>query len=137
MAGKTYLGIDAGTSVVKAAIFDQDGNALAVKGRWTLIHGGAGSAARSSRTSTSSWPRSSGRPGRHPRGRAAPGSVALTGQGDGCWIYDENFHPVRPALSWLDGRAGSLVDQWSKYGVSEQVFRISGGTMFPGAPGAA
>ena len=30
--GETYLGIDAGTSVVKAAVFDADGNALAVKG---------------------------------------------------------------------------------------------------------
>ena len=33
MAGKAYLGIDAGTSVVKAAIFDQNGDALAVQGR--------------------------------------------------------------------------------------------------------
>ena len=33
MAGKAYLGIDAGTSVVKAAIFDENGDALAVQGR--------------------------------------------------------------------------------------------------------
>ena len=46
------------------------------------------------------------------------------------------LHAVRAALSWLDGRAASLVDQWAKNGVCEQVFRTSGGTMFPGAPGA-
>ena len=33
MAGRSYLGIDAGTSVVKAAIFDEHGDALAVQGR--------------------------------------------------------------------------------------------------------
>ena len=30
---RTWLGIDAGTSVVKAALFDDDGQALAVAGR--------------------------------------------------------------------------------------------------------
>ena len=66
----------------------------------------------------------------------APESVALTGQGDGCWITDEKFHPVRPALSWLDGRAGPLVDEWAKSGVLQQVYEICGGAMFPGAPAA-
>ena len=43
---------------------------------------------------------------------------------------------MRPALSWLDGRAGSLVDDWSKSGVLQEVYEISGGAMFPGAPAA-
>ena len=41
MAGKAYLGIDAGTSVVKAAIFDQNGDALAVQGRSVHARSGA------------------------------------------------------------------------------------------------
>ena len=39
-------------------------------------------------------------------------------------------------MSWLDGRASGLVDEWARSGVTEEVFRISGGTMFPGAPAA-
>ena len=138
MAGETYLGIDAGTSVVKAAIFDENGNALAVKGKpLDLTHGGGGVVGAVEQDFDVIYA------GFEEVVQAAiaeagtaPGSVALTGQGDGCWLYDENFHAVRPALSWLDGRAASLVDEWTANGVSEQVFRTSGGTMFPGAPGA-
>ena len=108
MAGKAYLGIDAGTSVVKAAIFDQNGDALAVQGRSIpLMHdrGGLKGAVEQDfdvilatmSAVVSDAIREAGQ---------APESVALTGQGDGCWITDEKFHPVRPALSWLDGRAG-------------------------------
>ena len=44
MAGKkSFLGIDVSTSVVKAAIFDERGDALAVQGRpIPLMHGRGG-----------------------------------------------------------------------------------------------
>lgn len=135
MAGETYLGIDAGTSVVKAAVFDENGNALAVKGQpLDLTHTKNGGVEQDFNTIYEKFEdvvqaaiKESG---------STPGSVALTGQGDGCWLFDENFQPVRPALIWLDGRAASIVDKWTEEGISEQVFRTSGGTMFPGAPGA-
>jgi erythritol kinase len=138
MAGETYLGIDAGTSVVKAAIFDENGEALAVKGKpLDLTHGGGGITGAVEQDFNVIYD------GFEEVVKAAiaeagapPSSVALTGQGDGCWLFDENFQPVRNALIWLDGRAASIVDEWTKSGVSEQVFRTSGGTMFPGAPGA-
>lgn len=138
MAGKAYLGVDAGTSVVKAAIFDENGDALAVQGRpIPLMHDRAGVRGAVEQdfdvilatmsAVVADAVREAGQ---------TPESVALTGQGDGCWITDEKFRPVRPALSWLDGRAGALVDEWARSGVMEGVFRISGGAMFPGAPAA-
>ena len=138
MAGRSYLGIDAGTSVVKAAIFDERGEALAVQGRpIPLMHerGGVTGAVEQDfdvilatlAAVVSDAVRESG---------TTPASIALTGQGDGCWITDDRFRPVRPAVSWLDGRASGLVDEWVRSGVTEEVFRISGGTMFPGAPAA-
>ena len=138
MAHRSYLGIDAGTSVVKAAIFDERGDALAVQGRpIPLMHerGGVQGAVEQDfdvilatlGAVVTEAVRESG---------TMPGSVAVTAQGDGCWLTDEKFHPVRPALSWLDGRAGELVDEWSRSKVLEEVYRISGGAMFPGAPAA-
>jgi erythritol kinase (D-erythritol 1-phosphate-forming) len=138
MAGKSYLGIDAGTSVVKAAIFDENGDALAVQGRPTpLMHSRQGVQGAVEQdvdvimatlgAVVTDAVRQAG---------VTPGSVAVTGQGDGCWLVDEHFQPVRPALSWLDGRAGALVDEWARSGVMEEVFRISGGAVFPGAPAA-
>src|SRR6185312_5098268 len=114
MAGETYLGIDAGTSVVKAAIFDENGEALAVKGKpLDLTHGGGG----------------------------ITGAV----EQDFNVIYDGFEEVVKAAIAEagappssvaLTGQGASIVDEWTKSGVSEQVFRTSGGTMFPGAPGA-
>jgi erythritol kinase len=138
MTVTSYLGIDAGTSIVKAAIFDERGDALAVQGRSVpLMHGRDGVPGAVEQdfevilatlgAVVSDAVRESG---------TTPASIALTGQGDGCWITDEHFRPVRAALSWLDGRAGPLVDEWAGSGVMEQVFRISGGAMFPGAPAA-
>ena len=109
MAGKAYLGIDAGTSVVKAAIFDENGDALAVQGRSIpLMHdrGGVRGAVEQDfdvilatmSAVVSDAIREAGQ---------APESVALTGQGDGCWITDEKFHPVRPGPV-VARRAGRL-----------------------------
>lgn len=138
MAERAFLGIDAGTSVVKAAIFDQNGDALAVEGTpIPLIHDGGGVSGAVEQdfnlilsTLGDVVKKAVAKAG------VTPESVAITGQGDGCWLADEDFQPVRPALSWLDGRAASLVDQWKSDGVLHDVFRNSGGTMFPGAPAA-
>lgn len=138
MAERAFLGIDAGTSVVKAAIFDDSGDALAVEGASIpLIHDGGGvpgAVEQDFELILSTL----GDVVRKAVAKAGvtPESVAITGQGDGCWLADEDFRAVRPALSWLDGRAASLVDEWKSDGVLHDVFRNSGGTMFPGAPAA-
>lgn len=128
------LGVDAGTSMVKAVLFDAGGAALAVCGRTLeLAHAEVPGGVEQD-------------PDQVLRGVAevvravvaeagtVPGSVALTGQGDGCWLTDADFRPVRPALSWLDGRAAGLLADWTASGVTEGVFRASGGALFPGAP---
>jgi xylulokinase/erythritol kinase len=93
----TYLGIDAGTSVVKAVLLDGTGQALAVHGReLPLQHGsgdqveqdvedvltGLGEVVREVLRHTSA------------EGHAAPELVAVTAQGDGCWLVDEEHRPA-------------------------------------------
>jgi len=34
-------------------------------------------------------------------------AIAVTGQGDGTWLIDDNDHPVAPALLWLDFPRGA------------------------------
>jgi xylulokinase/erythritol kinase len=130
------LGIDVGTSVVKAVLFDPDGAALAVAGSpLELAHapGGLNGAveqdpeqllARLGEVTHDVLDQAG----------VTPDLIALTGQGDGCWLTDEQHRPVRPALSWLDGRAGELIGGWTEEGITEQVFRANGSMMFPGAP---
>lgn len=130
----TALGIDVGTSVVKAVLFDAEGEALAVRGTpLELSHGAVPGAVEQDfeeilvrlGTVVGGVLTDTG---------ITPDLVALTGQGDGCWLTDADHRAVRPALSWLDGRGAELLGGWTGSGVTEQVFRINGSMMFPGAP---
>ncbi|MEU6528231.1 FGGY-family carbohydrate kinase [Streptomyces sp. NPDC046928] len=128
-----YVGIDVGTSMVKAAAFDGDGRERGVAARpveLTLREGvveqdmdevyGAVVAVLEELTA------------RVPEPVELAG---LTGQGDGVWLVDGRGRPVRPAASWMDGRAHELLDRWLADGTAEAVFRRTGGAMFPGSPG--
>lgn len=52
--------------------------------------------------------------------------LAVTGQGDGCWLVDTAGDPVRPAMLWNDARATSTVDEWEQDGRLEKAFRVTG-----------
>jgi erythritol kinase len=128
-----YVGIDVGTSMVKAAAFDAAGRELGVEARpvGLALHGGVveqdmeevyAAVVAVLEGVTSRVPE--------------PVELAgLTGQGDGVWLVDEEGRPVRPAASWMDGRAHELLDRWLADGTFETVFRRTGSAMFPGCPG--
>lgn len=125
------LGIDAGTSVVKAVLFDDD---------WSVVR-------------TAEVPVVVDRP--HPgwaeqdpavvvaaafevvrRATTGPGPevdvLAVTGQGDGCWLVDAAGHAVRPAMLWNDARAADVVQRWDDDGLLERAFRRTGSYGFAG-----
>ncbi|KOV98748.1 erythritol kinase [Streptomyces sp. NRRL B-1140] len=128
-----YVGIDVGTSMVKAAAFDTTGRQLGVECRPVSLdlHGGVveqdmeevyGAVVAVLEALTSAVDE--------------PVELAgLTGQGDGVWLVDGEGRPVRPAASWMDGRAHELVGRWLADGTVETVFRRTGSAMFPGCPG--
>ncbi len=127
------LGLDAGTSVVKAVAFSADGDVLRVAGR-------------PMRTVVPS-------PGRNEQDLeaviAACGEVirevsagepvellGITAQGDGLWLLDANGQAVRPPILWSDARAAAIVSDWIASGVAAEAFRRSGNMPFPGSPAA-
>ncbi|MCF1598001.1 FGGY-family carbohydrate kinase [Streptomyces muensis] len=128
-----YIGIDVGTSTVKAAAFAPTGHELAVAARPVTLTLHAGFVEQDMQEVydavvavldevTARIPE--------------PVELAgLTGQGDGVWLVDAQGRPVRPAASWMDGRAHELVDRWLADGTFEAVFRRTGSAMFPGCPG--
>ena len=113
MTPDLLIAVDAGTSVMKAVVFDLAGNQLASTkrpNRYETLPGGAveqdmartwADAAAVLRELVDRIP---------DIGRRAA-ALAVTGQGDGTWLVDADGEPVAPALLWLDSRAAEIVDE--------------------------
>jgi erythritol kinase (D-erythritol 1-phosphate-forming) len=62
--------------------------------------------------------------------------IAITAQGDGCWLVDRGGAPTGPAILWNDGRAADVVEEWARAGVLGEAFRINGSLTSSGLPNA-
>lgn len=132
-SGETYIGVDAGTSVTKAALVAADGAVLAVEAERTRLHYPREGWVEQDpddvvRSVTRAINRLVARTG------ARPAAIGITGQGDGVWLLDERGRPVRPAISWLDARGAPILRRWVADGVAARAFRRTGNMPFPGAP---
>lgn len=107
MTRPIVIGLDAGTSVIKAVAFAADGTNLAtaaVPNRWQAVAGGGAEqdmAATWVATAETLRRLRERLPGLERRAVA----LAVTGQGDGTWLVDGAGEPGGPALLWLDARA--------------------------------
>lgn len=109
--GNLFVGLDAGTSTLKAVAFDLAGQPVAVAQRRNRHDAGPGGAA------TQDMPRTWDDCAEVLRdlGARVPGfadrvaALGVTGQGDGCWLIDGAGDPVGPGWLWLDTRAAGLV----------------------------
>ena len=129
------LSLDAGTTLIKAVVFDEDGREIAGARRPAEMRTPA--------------------PGRSEQdialvvsaaleavsevAAASPlpiGAIAVTAQGDGFWPLDGSGAPVGAAVLWNDGRSRPLLDRWLGDGTAEEAFRISGSALNLGLPNA-
>lgn len=130
------IGLDAGTSVVKATAFTDEGDVVAVASRpmRTMVPApgrmeqdleevvaAVGAVVREVNQimAAGGWP--------------APDLLGITAQGDGLWLLDERGRSLRPAILWSDARAAPIVAEWVASGLAERAFRRSGNMVFPGA----
>lgn len=126
------IGIDLGTSMVKAASFALDGRHIATASRkTTLKHLGNGRIEQdfedivglvgevvSEVCSQSETPVQ---------------VIGITGQSDGLWLLDKDGYAARPAISWLDDRGNPALQNWIESGTFEAVFRRNANAIFPGS----
>ncbi len=126
-----WLAVDAGTSIIKAVVFAEDGRELAVaRRRTTTLRPQAGWAEQSMKEVWSAAASAV----REAAVLAASDvrAIAITAQGDGCWLVDEHGQPAGHAILWNDARAASLVEAWRNSGVVDAAFRISGSVAYAG-----
>jgi len=116
MVADLLIGIDAGTSVIKAVAFTFDGMQVAMTSRPnSYATPGPGHVEQDmARTWADCAATLRELRERIPdlAGRAA--AIAVTGQGDGTWMIDAEGEPVGGGLLWLDSRAASLCADYMK-----------------------
>jgi erythritol kinase len=133
-----YLGIDVGTSVAKLALFTTGGDLVATAGRnIPLAYPAPGHVEQDPEAVLAALRGAVAEltelTGLGPDALSTVDLVAVTGQGDGCWLLDGDGRPVRPAVSWMDGRGAAVLGDWERAGIAEAAFRINGNALFPGA----
>ncbi len=134
-----WLAIDAGTSVIKAVLFADDGRELAVaRAKTAVLQVQPGWSEQNmddvwaAVVSTVRQVHSGGDPAKRDPIRG----IVSTAQGDGCWLVDEHGRPTGNAILWNDGRAAGIVEHWRERGIIDRAFPISGSVAYPGLPNA-
>ena len=134
-SGDVAVCVDAGTTVIKAVVFDDDGRELAVTRRDTTVS--HPSRERAEQDMDEVWDAVVATVRDAVRTVARPVRlIALTAQGDGAWLVDAAGQPVRPAVLWNDGRAAGVVEQWRRDGVLTEAFRSNASLTNAGLPNA-
>ncbi len=111
--GRYLLGIDSGTSVTKAALFDLDGKALATGAQ--RVQTSAPQPTWSEVDMEQAWQATA----KVVRSTVQSAditadeivAVGVTGAMVGAWIVDRRGHPVRPAILWDDCRTQPWIEQ--------------------------
>lgn len=126
--GDIIVGIDAGTSVIKAVAFATDGTQLGVAAEPNTYDrvgdGGYEQDPHATWTRTAAVLRQ--------LIAAVPGidrrilAIAVTGQGDGTWLIDAEGAPTAPGWLWLDGRAAAVADRHRASPEDRERFLITG-----------
>ena len=136
--GQYLLGIDNGSTMVKATVFGTDGREVSGAARkvkllspqpgwseadmeelWQLT-------AEAVREAVS-------RAGIDPAGIAC---VACTGHGNGLYLVDPTGRPVRPAIRGTDTRARKYIDRWQADGVDRAIRAKTMQAIWPAQPNA-
>lgn len=130
-----WLGIDAGTTAIKAGVYRPDGTLVSVgevPGEVTLLPGG-----RSEQDMHGVWQGvcraiSKALEGIDPSSIA---SVGIAAQGDGLWSLDSDRQPTGPAILWNDTRAAGQLSQLLQSGGTGAIARACHTAIWPGSMG--
>jgi erythritol kinase (D-erythritol 1-phosphate-forming) len=128
MTRDVIVGIDAGTSVLKAVAFTLDGRQLdsfAIPNSYqTLANGGVEQDMNRTWSDCTACLR--GLAGKVPDLASRTAILAVTGQGDGTWLIDKDGESVAPGWLWLDARAGGWVEVYRASPAGRRHFELTG-----------
>jgi xylulokinase len=128
------LGIDIGTSAVKAILFDVSGAEVATASRsYGFLTPQPGWVEQDPEVVWEALASSV----REMLGRAGDChvlSLALAAQAGSVIPVQENGDPAYPMVTWLDSRSSGLVNEWMADGTADRIRELSGWHPYPGLP---
>lgn len=136
MSGNLFIGLDAGTSLTKAAIFDLEGNQLGEASRRTTVH--RPHTGWSELDPNECWNATLDVIGRVVRESGVDATsiqgIGLTAAMVGAWVTDHVGNALRPGITWEDSRAQTLIEDYITRdpGFMNKVFMSSGSVMQQG-----
>ena len=136
MSGDLYIGLDAGTSLTKAAIFDLQGNQLGEAQRRTTVH--RPHTGWSELDPRECWNATLDVIGRVVRESGVDATrikaIGVTAAMVGAWVTDGEGNALRPGITWEDSRAQALIEDHIARdpGFMKKVFMSSGSVMQQG-----
>ena len=128
MTGDILIGLDAGTSVIKAVAFDLEGRQIAVASRQnsytSLPNGGVEQNMHRTWTDAAAAIHELGDKVENVADRTL--ALSVTGQGDGCWLIDREGEPVHDGWLWLDARAADEAREIEASDGIDTIYRTTG-----------
>jgi len=132
------LGVDNGSTVSKAAIFDLAGNEIQVASRTNELdypHPGW-----TERDMATLWPYTAeaireaiAKANINPKEIIG---IGTTGHGNGIYLLDKEGQPLRPGIASMDTRAADVIDDWNARNLHPQAFYYTLQSFWPGQPNA-
>ncbi len=126
------IGIDSGTTSIKAVLFDLEGNQIDKQA--FPLRGIFPEENQYEEDMTEIWDKAKqcvrALTAKYPAESIT--GLGITAQGDGLWLVDENIEPVRNGICFCDGRAAEVVERWVEDGTCDKLFQLTGTRVFTG-----
>jgi erythritol kinase len=138
MAKDIIIGIDAGTSIIKAVAFTLNGKEIATSSITNIYNTTQNGHATQALDTT--WENcikiilDIKKKIQNLKNRLA--LISITGQGDGTWLIDKEGNPVCDAWLWLDARSSGVVKELTNLESENSRFNATGTAIFAGQQSA-
>jgi erythritol kinase len=125
MSREVLIGVDSGTSVIKAVAYDLSGRQLAMAHRRNVYHSrpDGGVEQDMARTWRDTAEVLRDLVAKLPGDASNVLALAITGQGDGTWLVDADGEPVHDGWLWLDARSAETARDLSDSEAIETIYR--------------
>ncbi len=129
-----FIGIDAGTSSIKAVLVDLCGNEVGVVETPTEVRSGLDGTSEMDMEVLWQKCRNVLRALSEQYDLQAVQGIGVAGQGEGLWLLDAQNQPLMPAILWNDSRAAAVTESWcTDTALAADIRATTGSVPFNGA----